>query len=109
MNERGMVNSTTYDAIIKYYVEGDNPDMALHKLAEMNDQGMNPGLVTAQRLVVFVAEQGYPRLALDLAIAFESSSLRRIETETWIGLLAACADNLYVSFFSQCFVSAWTQ
>lgn len=97
MEEQNFINSASYDAIIDYYIEGDNLDMGLHKLAEMNDRGMNPNLPTAQRVILKAAEQGYPRLAMDLATAYENSSLRRIDSETWVNLLAACADNYYVS------------
>ena len=102
MKKRGLINAATYDAAIGFYVEGENVDMALQKLAEMNDLGMNPSLTTAQNLVLSVAEQGLPRLAMDLAIAFEGSSLRRIDTETWVKLLVEFSDNLYVSVFSWC-------
>jgi hypothetical protein len=100
MSESDLVNATTYDTIIGFFVENENLDMALHKLAEMNDAGMTPALETAQRLILKAAGMGYPRLALDLALAFENSSVRRIDTETWTRLLAACSDNLYVSSFS---------
>ena len=103
MKKRGLINAATYDDAIGFYVEGENVDMALQKLAEMNDLGMNPSLTTAQNLVLSVAEQGLPRLAMDLAIAFEGSSLRRIDTETWVKLLVEFSDNLYVSVFSLVF------
>ena len=100
MSESGLINAQTYDAIIGFYIENENLDMALHKLAEMNDLDMTPGLETAQRLIVLAVQTGYPRLALDLALAYENTSVRRIDTETWMKLLTASAQNLYVSFSS---------
>ncbi|KAI5116756.1 hypothetical protein M0805_008369 [Coniferiporia weirii] len=95
-------NSKTYDLTISYYLEGGNLEMALYRLAEMNDLGFSPSLQIAQLLIDAAAETGHARLALDLAEAYEQTTIRRLDNTTWVKLLVACADNLYAGGVKRC-------
>ncbi|KLO12254.1 hypothetical protein SCHPADRAFT_854109 [Schizopora paradoxa] len=88
-------DSRTHDLLIQRYAEGENIEVALRRLTEMEDAGFSPSLKTAEVLVSKIAETGFPRLALDLATAFEHESVRRLSSETWVALLASSAQNSY--------------
>ena len=79
----------THDLLIQRYIDGDNIEVALRRLTEMEDAGFSPSLKTAEDLVSKLSEVGYPKLAFDLANAFERESVRRISSETWVTLLAS--------------------
>ncbi len=89
-------DNTTHDLLIQRYVDGENIELALRRLTDMEDAGLSPSLKTAQDLVSKTAELGYPRLAFDLANAFEHESIRRLNNATWVSVLASCAQNSYV-------------
>ena len=89
-------NARTYDFIIKFYLECDNLEVALIKLAEMNDAGHSPSLKVAQQLIDSAGEAGQVRLALDLADAYEETTVRRLDVEAWVKLLIYSAEQLFV-------------
>lgn len=90
-------NQTTYEIIILRLVESENLELALQFLAEMNKLELGPTLKTMQAIINLACDIGYPRLALELADAFESTSVRRLESEVWMNCLACAAEHLYVS------------
>lgn len=101
MEERNIVpNSTTYNLIISYFLEGENLPVALRRLAEMSDNGLLPSMQVAQRLTETAAELGHARLAIDLADAYEESAVRRLDNQTWVKLLVASGEALYVRILS---------
>lgn len=90
-------DSRTYDLIINYYIQGGNLEMALSRLVEMNDHSFIPSLKTVQAFIELAVNLGHLRLAIDIASAYESESVRRLESETWVKLLIGSANILYVS------------
>ena len=87
----------TYNLMIKYYTEGRNIEAALRWLNEMGDHGYVPTVKVMQSLIKRVARRGHARLALDLAEAYEHTSGREVDSETWSAVLASCAETLFVS------------
>lgn len=100
-------NQTTYEIVILRLLESQNLELSLQYLAEMNKNGLTPSLKTVQGIIRTACALGYPRLALELADAFESTSVRRIENEVWLDCLGSAAEHLYVrslyfaTFFSK--------
>lgn len=90
-------NAATYDTILRFHLDCDNLEMALFKLAEMNDMGFQPSLKVMQYLITEIGEVGHVRLALNLADAYEATAVRRLDSDTWVKLLVFCAEELYVS------------
>jgi pentatricopeptide repeat protein len=98
MNEIGVPpSSSTYSLIIARFVADGNLELALEYLNAMKARGTVPELRVAQSIIILAARQGYPRLALDLAVSFEKESVRRLEHEAWMNCLISCTDALYVS------------
>ncbi|RPD57625.1 hypothetical protein L226DRAFT_503590 [Lentinus tigrinus ALCF2SS1-7] len=88
-------NETTYEIIITRLVENQRLENALQYLSKLAPAGLSPTLRTAAAVVQCAADLGFPRLALDLADAFESTSIRRLESEVWVDVLVSCAEQLY--------------
>ncbi|KAI0355584.1 hypothetical protein OH77DRAFT_1504012 [Trametes cingulata] len=89
-------NETTYEIIITRFAQADRLELALQYLAKLGTMGISPTLRTATVLITTAAELGFSRLALDLAIAFEETSVRRLDGEVWVDLLVSCAESLYL-------------
>lgn len=89
-------NEITYEIIIFRYTESGNLELALQYLAEMGTRGLSPTLKTAGSIINTANRRGFPRLALDLADAFEQSSVRRLEGSVWMECLIASSDALFV-------------
>lgn len=102
-------NSRTYDLVISYYLEGGNFEVALCRLAEMNDLGFAPSLKIANMLIDSAIESGHVRLALDLAEAYEQSTVRRLDTDSWVKLLVGCAEHLYADGVQRCWDKVVTE
>ena len=90
-------NDLSYEILILYICKHDNLELALQKLSEMGGIGETPTLKTAQAIVTLACDLGQPRLAVELADAFERSSVRRLDGVVWIKCLIASAETLYVS------------
>lgn len=82
-------NMHTYHHIILRYVEGHNLEMCLQCFVEMKARGVSPSLKTAQVVIELATTLGQPRLALDIAYAFEATSVRKLESEDWMRILDA--------------------
>ena len=95
-------NTRTYELIITYYLEGGNFEVALCRLAEMNDLGLSPSLKVAHLLIDSAIEIGHIQLALDLAEAYERTTVRRIDSDAWVKLLVGCAEHLYADGVQRC-------
>ncbi|KAL5523876.1 hypothetical protein ACEPAG_8049 [Sanghuangporus baumii] len=95
-------NAGTYDFLLRYYLDCDNVEMALVKLAEMNEAGFQPNLKTAQTLIDRFGQMGHVRLALELADFHETVTVRRLDSELWVNLLVYCAEELYAQGVLQC-------
>ncbi|KAI0705061.1 hypothetical protein C8T65DRAFT_653096 [Cerioporus squamosus] len=88
-------NETTYEILITRFAETDRLELSLQFLSKIAPAGLSPSLQTASAVVKCAADLGFPRLALDLADAFESTSIRRLEGEVWVDVLVSCAEQLY--------------
>lgn len=98
MEEMGVEpNAATYGLIISYFASAKNIENALRYLYVMKSKGIEPELRTLQLVVEIAADSGNARLALDLVNAFESDSVRRLESDVWVNCLTASASCLWVS------------
>ena len=98
MLEAGIIpNSTSYEILIIHLTKEENLELALTILTEMEKRDISPSTETAESIILLAATQGNPRLALDLATSYEAVSVRPLSTATWVHLLAACAEYLFVS------------
>jgi hypothetical protein len=97
ISQKGLApNEHTYELVIKRHCDGYNLEHALQTLVDLEERGMQATLGTYQAIIALACNRGHPRLALDLAEAFEASSFRRLENTDWIPILIACAEDLYV-------------
>jgi len=85
----------TYEHIILRYLEHSSIELALRYLAEMGERQLAPTLKTMEGIIYTACKLHLPRLALDLAEAFEDSSVRRLDTQVWMDCLIACATDLW--------------
>ena len=98
MNKAGLhANTHTYHHIILRYVDSQNLEMCLQCFAEMSEYNVSPSLKSAQAVIELATGLGHARLALDLAYAFEASSVRKLEAQDWVRILAASTDCHFVS------------
>jgi hypothetical protein len=99
-------NAVTFGLVLQIFLNHENPDhvnleLVLRYYAEMLSRKFVPDVDTAQRVIIFAASRGYPRLALDFAATFEESSVRRLEGAVWINCLRSSAEALYAGAFIQ--------
>ncbi|KAH9892476.1 hypothetical protein C8Q73DRAFT_649226 [Cubamyces lactineus] len=88
-------NEITYEIIITRLARVQRLELALQYLAQLGRAGLSPTLTTASAIITTAADLGFPRLALDLALAFEETSVRRLDGEVWVDVLISCAEALY--------------
>ena len=93
-------NKQTYEVIVDYYAAGDNVEMALRKLNEMQEQGHSPSLLSLTPIIESLANFGHIQLALDIIEAHVGKNGRHLPGTTWLKVLLASADNLNVSIRS---------
>lgn len=93
-----------YELLIGRIVGGQNLERALQCLNEMGEKGVRTTLKTVQGLIQLTCQLHQPRLALELALAFEETSVRRVDTKTWMSILIASSEAFYVStaYISYC-------
>ena len=87
---------TSYEILVGYYCRQGYFELALQKMAEMGDKGMVASLKLTQAVILLACDMNYPRLAIELANMFETSSIRRLDGSVWIKCLVAAAEGLYV-------------
>lgn len=90
-------NEFTYEILILFTCKTENLEFALQKLSDMSHEDLAPTLKTAQSIVSLACDVNQPRLAVELAEAFERSSVRRLDGIVWMKCLTASAEALYVS------------
>ncbi|KAJ7725878.1 hypothetical protein DFH07DRAFT_758394 [Mycena maculata] len=96
MEEVGVApNATTFTHLITRFASDENLEVALQHLHAMKAHNLLPEIAAAQAVIILAAKQGYPRLALDLVIAFEAESIRKVEDFVWLACLHSSATNLY--------------
>ncbi len=89
-------NETTYELLIDRLVHAGHLETAIQTLALMGNEGIAPTLNAAQAVIKLACDLHFPRLALDLAQAFESTSVRRIDPGIWACILVSSSESLYV-------------
>lgn len=89
-------NDSAYTFLITFVCKQENLEFALQKLSEMGDADLTPTLKTAEAIISLACRLGQPRLAIDIAEAFERSSVRRLDGAVWIECLIASSESLYV-------------
>jgi hypothetical protein len=89
-------NAGTFSHVIARYVASDNVELALQYLFDMNGRGLACELKTANAIIDLTARTGSPRLALDIAEAFEKGSVRKLDAQVWMNCLIHSAGALYV-------------
>ena len=89
-------DSKTYAQILERPLVNENFEMVVQYLTEMMQRGITPELDTAQRAIIIATKYHLPKLALELAHAFEYDSVRRLDSEVWLNCLICSAENLYV-------------
>ncbi|EGO00063.1 hypothetical protein SERLA73DRAFT_88892 [Serpula lacrymans var. lacrymans S7.3] len=95
-------NEHTYGLIIERFTAASQLELALQFMNEMGNRGFPPELPTAQSMIKLAAQQSFPRLALDLAENFEATSVRRLDTETWMTCLHSSSEVLYAEGVLRC-------
>lgn len=98
-------NENSYEFVILHLTRNGYFELALQKLSEMADADLRPTLKTAQSIITMACELGHPRLAVELAEAFERSSVRRLDGVVWVKCLIASAEALYADGV----LTAWHQ
>lgn len=93
--------ATTFNHIIQRYATDENLEVALQYFYAMKSRKIIPDIRSAQAIVILAAQQGYPRLAIDLARWFEEVSVRRLDHTPWMNILISSANSLYVSLHTR--------
>ena len=93
-------NEQTYEIVITRFADNQRLELALQFLAKLGPADLSPTIKTATAVITSAAHLGFPQLALDLADSFESRSVRRLEGDVWVDLLASCSESLYVRIHS---------
>ena len=86
----------SFDTMIKFFVNGDNVELALCKISELPQNGLESNVRGVQMLIEALIQRFEARLALDVASAYEETAVRRLDNEIWVKLLGACSERLYV-------------
>ncbi|KAJ6475311.1 hypothetical protein C8R47DRAFT_1052915 [Mycena vitilis] len=94
-------NATTFSILIARFVAEENLELALQQYHAMKTHNLVPDVAAAQSLIILAAEQGYPRLAVDLAVAFENESVRKVQDSVWLACLHSSAAALYAEGVSK--------
>ncbi|KZT57764.1 hypothetical protein CALCODRAFT_523891 [Calocera cornea HHB12733] len=98
-------NGLTYENLIHHSIQDWNLEMSLRQVDEMRARGIQPTLPTVQRVIALATTYDYARLALDLAHIYEEQSFRRLSPESWMQMLASCAELHWIEGVEQC----WTK
>ncbi|KAI0072660.1 hypothetical protein K474DRAFT_1667556 [Panus rudis PR-1116 ss-1] len=99
-------NQKTFEIYITRLLQSNNLEGALRTLGEMSKLGLSPSLRSAQGIISLACELSNPRLALDLAEAYESTSVRRLEGYIWMDILIASTELFYAEGVVRCWQKA---
>ncbi|KAF7361943.1 Methyltransf-25 domain-containing protein [Mycena venus] len=83
------------------FVADDNLELALQYYHAMKAHNLLPDVAAAQAVIVLAAKQGFPRLAVDLAVSFENETVRKVEDSVWVACLHSSATELYAEGVSK--------
>ncbi|KAJ7188331.1 hypothetical protein C8R46DRAFT_934185 [Mycena filopes] len=102
MEELGIApNATTFTVLIDRFVADGNLEVSVQHLHAMKAHNLLPEVAAAQAVIVLAANQGHPRLALDLVASFENESVRKVEDSVWYACLHSSAAHLYADGVSK--------
>ena len=91
-------NATTYRHVIHFHATTSQTlAQCLAFYNEMREAGLQPDLSTIEELINLALDHSSPRLALDLALEFETGSNRDLSLSVWSLLLGSSAANHFVS------------
>src|ERR1700759_4333638 len=91
-------NGTTYAFLITQVAADKNLELALRFFIESKSRGLVLATRAVQDIIVLAAERGHPRLALDIAICYESQSVKQLEPSVWLSCLASSAQDYFVRY-----------
>ncbi|KAJ7901771.1 hypothetical protein B0H14DRAFT_2668377 [Mycena olivaceomarginata] len=94
-------NATTYTLLITRFVAEENLELAVQYLHAMRTKHLIPDVAAAQAVIVLAANQGFPRLAVDIAVSFEKETVRKVEDSVWLACLHSSAAELYAEGVSK--------
>ncbi|KAI0339814.1 hypothetical protein BDW22DRAFT_1335411 [Trametopsis cervina] len=89
------MDESTYELVIQRFIRQENLELSLQWLAEMSSYDIPPTLNTIQSVVQLACKRSHAKLAIDIAVNFESTTPRILDAETWYYCLMASADALY--------------
>lgn len=99
MKAKGITaTANTYEHIIAHHANFENLPMCLQTLSEVDKSNIVPTIRTADLVIQTACRMSLPKLAMDVANAFESVSPRRLEGYTWAAILESSCEVLFVSF-----------
>ncbi|KAJ6499358.1 hypothetical protein C8R45DRAFT_982182 [Mycena sanguinolenta] len=88
-------NAATYTLLITRFVAEQNLEVALQYFHAMKAHNLLPDVAAAQAVITLAANQGFPRLAIDIATSFENETFRKVEDSVWLACLHSSAAELY--------------
>ncbi|KAJ7262235.1 hypothetical protein B0H12DRAFT_1013042 [Mycena haematopus] len=94
-------NAATYALLITRFVAEQNLELALQYLHAMKARNLLPDVKVAQAVIILAANQGFPRLAIDIAVSFENETVRKVEDSVWLACLHSSAAELYAEGVSK--------
>ncbi|KAM6501116.1 hypothetical protein JOM56_004130 [Amanita muscaria] len=103
MDELGISpNGITYTFLISQFTADKNLELALRYFYDMKSRGLVAQMKAVQNIVLLAAELGHPRLAIDIAIWYESQSIKQLEPSTWLSCLASSAQECFTDGVLHC-------
>lgn len=85
-----------FELLIDFWARHHNLAMCIQELQSLFDKDIAPTLKIINPIVILAAEEGHPRLAIDLIQAYESGETERIPTSVWAQVLLTSATHSYV-------------
>ncbi|KAF7298237.1 Methyltransf-25 domain-containing protein [Mycena chlorophos] len=93
-------NATTYTHLIQRFAAEGNLEECLRYYSEMKKTGIVSQLAAIEAIIVLAARHNLPKLAIDLAVAYEQST-RPIQQSVWLVCLQSSAAQLYAEGVSK--------
>ncbi|KZS93904.1 hypothetical protein SISNIDRAFT_410423 [Sistotremastrum niveocremeum HHB9708] len=99
-------NTGTDDRIFHHIIKRNafqgQVEMCLQLLSIMETMKIEPSASTVHHVIKVMVNNELPRLAWEVALAFEDAGSRRLQTESWLNCLEACADSLFLEGTLSC-------
>ena len=88
-----------YEYLVVRLTNGGNLEMALQYLNEQGQKGKPVSLRAIRSVIRMACRLCQPSIALELARAYESTSVRRLDPADWLDILSASSEAFYVSVY----------